>query len=39
MIFLNQYPFMFMDDTKIIHPIPTVGDHDHLQADLNHLLQ
>ena len=30
---------MFVDDTKLICPIHTTNDHDHLQSDLNHLLQ
>ena len=45
-IYVNDLPqsisssvFMFADDTKLIHPIHNVGDHNHLQADLNRLLQ
>ena len=30
---------MLADNTKLIHPIHTVGDHEYLKADLNHLLQ
>ena len=30
---------MFANDTKLIRPIHTTTDHDHLQSDLNHLLQ
>ena len=30
---------MFADNTKLIHTIHTTNDHDHLQSDLNHLLQ
>ena len=46
-IYINNLPqsisslvFMFADNTKLVRPIHTVGDHDHLQADhLNCLLQ
>ena len=31
--------FMFADNTKLIRPIHTTNDHDHLRSDLNHLLQ
>ena len=45
-IYVNHLPqpisssvFMFAGDTKLLRIIHTVGDHDHLQADSNHLLQ
>ena len=45
-IYVNDLPqsisssiFTFADDTKLIRPIHTTNDHDHLQLDLNHLLQ
>ena len=45
-IYVNDLPqsiyssvFMFADDTKLIRPIHIIDDHDHLQSDLNHLLQ
>ena len=45
-IYVNDLPqsiassvFMFADDTKLICPIHITNEHDHLQSDLNHLLQ
>ena len=39
-IYVNDFPqsisssvFMFADDTKLIRPIHTTNDHDHLQSD------
>ena len=36
---ISSSVFMFADDTKLIRPIHTTNDHDHLQSVLNHLLQ
>ena len=45
-IYVNDLPqsisssvFMFADNTRLIHPIHTTNDHNHLQSDLNYLLQ
>ena len=35
---ISSSVFMFVDDTKLIRPIHTTNDHDHLQSDLNHFL-